>query len=194
MKLKILVISFGLILSMFSGFVGNEKINKTNELNNSITEVSQAENIITENQVNDNKQTEEIVSEIESNKEENKEIQVKVEVPKTEEIKKSTTVSKETEKTKVEQPKVEEKKTTTKVETPKTETPKKTEVTPSDLEYWCVEGGSHHVAGDGANEHGYYSSWNEAYNAFENYTKGWASVQFKVDCCACGKYYFWAIK
>lgn len=66
--------------------------------------------------------------------------------------------------------------------------------TQNDLSYWCMEGGSHHVAGDGANEHGYYSSWDAAYQAFENFTKDWDSVQFKVSQCACGKYYFWAIK
>lgn len=68
------------------------------------------------------------------------------------------------------------------------------ELTESDLLYWCVEGGNHHVAGDGVNEHGYYSSWDAAYQAFENYTQDWDSVQFKVGQCACGKYYFWAIK
>lgn len=67
-------------------------------------------------------------------------------------------------------------------------------ITPDDLEYWCVGGGTHHIAGDGENEHGYYSSWDEAYKAFEKYTEGWASVQYKVDNCACGLYYFWAIK
>ena len=61
-------------------------------------------------------------------------------------------------------------------------------------EDWCAEGGTHHIAGDGANEHGYYSSWNEAQIAFENYTKGWPSVQYKISQCLCGKYYFWAIK
>ena len=60
--------------------------------------------------------------------------------------------------------------------------------------YWCIEGGTHHIAGDGANEHGYYSSWDSAYQAFEEYTKDWASCQYKIDQCACGKYYFWAIK
>lgn len=77
-------------------------------------------------------------------------------------------------------------------ETPAPQVPKT--LTPDDLEYWCVAGGSHHVAGDGANEHGYYSSWNEANQAFENYTKGWNSVQYKIDTCSCGKYYFWAIQ
>lgn len=60
--------------------------------------------------------------------------------------------------------------------------------------YWCVDGGTHHVAGDGANEHGYYSSWDSAYQAFEQYTKDWTSCQYKINQCACGKYYFWAIK
>ena len=60
--------------------------------------------------------------------------------------------------------------------------------------YWCIEGGTHHIAGDGANEYGYYSSWDSAYQAFQEYTKDWASCQYKIDQCACGKYYFWAIK
>lgn len=68
------------------------------------------------------------------------------------------------------------------------------ELTPDDLEYWCVGGGSHHVAGDGQNEHGYYNTWDEAYNAFLNYTANWSSSQYKVSCCSCGLYYFWAIQ
>ena len=68
------------------------------------------------------------------------------------------------------------------------------ELTPNDLEYWCVSGGSHHVAGDGQDEHGYYNSWDEAYNAFLNYTAEWSSSQYKVSCCPCGLYYFWAIQ
>lgn len=68
------------------------------------------------------------------------------------------------------------------------------ELTPEDLEYWCVAGGSHHVAGDGENEHGYYNTWDEAYNAFLNHTAAWSSSQYKVSCCSCGLYYFWAIQ
>lgn len=60
--------------------------------------------------------------------------------------------------------------------------------------YWCVDGGSHHLAGDGANEHGYYKSWDSAFQAFKEYTKDWDSCQYKVDVCACGLYYFWATK
>lgn len=77
---------------------------------------------------------------------------------------------------------------------PKEETQVTKTPTESDLEYWCVAGGEHHVAGDGENEHGYYSTWDEAYKAFEDYTKGWASVQFKISQCSCGLFYFWAIK
>lgn len=75
------------------------------------------------------------------------------------------------------------------------ETPtQKSNPTPSDLAYWCVEGGSHHVLGDGANEHGYYASWAEAENACNQYMQGWLSEQHKIDQCACGLYYFWAIQ
>lgn len=68
------------------------------------------------------------------------------------------------------------------------------EPTPSDLEYWCVSGGSHHVFGDGADEHGYYNSWGETEQAFQSYTAGWTSLQYKIQQCACGQYYFWAIQ
>lgn len=78
--------------------------------------------------------------------------------------------------------------------TQNTNSNKQSETTTSDLSYWCVEGGTHHVAGDGDNEHGYYSTWDDAYSAFKDYTKGWTTVQFKVNCCACGLYYFWAIE
>ena len=59
---------------------------------------------------------------------------------------------------------------------------------------YCVDGGKTHIYGDGANEHGYYKTWDEAFKAYEDYTKGWESTQFKVDQCACGLYYFWVIK
>ena len=74
-------------------------------------------------------------------------------------------------------------------EPPKTESkPKKEE------KIYCVDGGKVHIYGDGANEHGYYKTWDEAFKAYEDYTKGWESTQFKVDQCACGLYYFWVIK
>lgn len=59
---------------------------------------------------------------------------------------------------------------------------------------WCIEGGPQHIQGDGANEHGYYSSWDEAYQAFENDTQSWNACQFKIGQCACGKFYYWAIE
>lgn len=92
--------------------------------------------------------------------------------------------------------KIEQKQEEPKVQETETKTEEKTPTTPtkSDLSYWCAEGGKHHVAGDRANEHGYYNTWDDAYTAFENYTKGWASVQYKISQCACGKFYFWAIQ
>ena len=69
-----------------------------------------------------------------------------------------------------------------------------TQLDQSDLSYWCIEGGSHHIAGDGTNEHGYYKTWEDAHKAFEDYTKGWASVQYKISQCGCGLFYFWAIQ
>lgn len=77
-------------------------------------------------------------------------------------------------------------------QSPKDETNK--QCTENDLENWCVEGGKNHIAGNGANEHGYYDSWDDAYSAFENYTKDWTSVQFKISQCLCNKFYFWAIQ
>ena len=59
---------------------------------------------------------------------------------------------------------------------------------------YCVDGGKTHIYGDGANEHGYYKTWDEAFKAYEDYTRDWDSTQFKVDQCACGLYYFWVIK
>lgn len=59
---------------------------------------------------------------------------------------------------------------------------------------WCIDGGKTHLAGDGENEHGYYSSWEEAFSAYEEYTKSWTSSHYKINQCPCGKYYFWAIQ
>ena len=75
------------------------------------------------------------------------------------------------------------------VEPPKTESKPKQEE-----KIYCVDGGKVHIYGDGTNEHGYYKTWDEAFKAYEEYTKGWDSTQFKVDQCACGLYYFWVIK
>ena len=69
-----------------------------------------------------------------------------------------------------------------------------TQTSQSNTAYWCVDGGSHHIAGDGADEHGYYKTWDSANEAFKQYTKDWDSCHYKIDVCACGLYYFWAIK
>ena len=74
------------------------------------------------------------------------------------------------------------------------EPPKKESKPKQEEKIYCVDGGKIHIYGDGANEHGYYKTWDEAFKAYEEYTKGWESTQFKVDQCACGLYYFWVIK
>ena len=73
-------------------------------------------------------------------------------------------------------------------EKPKENTPKQEE------KIYCVDGGKIHIAGDGANEHGYYKTWDEAFNAFEEYTKDWDTCHYKINQCFCGLYYFWATK
>lgn len=103
--------------------------------------------------------------------------------------------------TQIEQPIVEDKQEIIQEPAPQVEEqpeviqPPKTENKPKQEEkIYCVDGGKTHIYGDGANEHGYYKTWDEAFKAYENYTKGWESTQFKIDQCACGLYYFWVIK
>ncbi len=103
--------------------------------------------------------------------------------------------------TQIEQPIVEDNQETIQEPAPQVEEqpeviqPPKTENKPKQEEkIYCVDGGKTHIYGDGANEHGYYKTWDEAFKAYENYTKGWESTQFKIDQCACGLYYFWVIK
>lgn len=143
----------------------------------------------TENVIQEEKQVDEIQKEKET-----------TEVPKSTH-KTSTTTSQNAQNTDNSQSKIESENKTTDIEQNSTlkpnDTNKKAEskiLTPDDLEYWCVGGGTNHVAGDGENEHGYYSSWDEAEKAFKAYTEGWESVQYKIDHCSCGRYYFWAIK
>ena len=181
MKIKTLIACLGAFITLISG-VG------FNTLNNQ-KEVSQNENIIIADVVdseNNNDLNENLVIDLE---EQNKEI-----VNTEEQNDKETQETTKTEDNQVNEIKNDLPKKSENVEKKKTEEKITKEPTPSDLGYWCAEGGTHHVAGDGANEHGYYSSWNEAQNAFENYTKGWPSVQYKISQCLCGKYYFWAIQ
>lgn len=58
---------------------------------------------------------------------------------------------------------------------------------------WCIDGGPNHIAGTDANEHGYYKSWDAAWEACKNYMKSinMGSGNYKVDQCPCGLYYFW---
>lgn len=208
MKIKSIIVALGLIITMISGVKSNYFNQTTSEAENSNTVIAVEENLVEEeNIISENEQIE-IEQEQVANNTENVEIPQE---PVEQEVQKETpqiTTSQDNKNTKktetAKQPTAQE--TTPKqeqVNTSVVETPKKEEpvpqpvtktLTPDDLEYWCVAGGTHHIAGDGANEHGYYSSWNEANQAFENYTKGWNSVQYKIDTCSCGKYYFWAIQ
>ena len=61
-----------------------------------------------------------------------------------------------------------------------------------EISEYCVEGGKIHIAGDGENEHGYYPTWESAFQALKEYIRDWDGCNYKVDQCACGLYYFWA--
>lgn len=208
MKIKILILTLGLIITMISGVkikdfntANNVQDNKiiTADENLIANEIAIAQEEQIEEELNQEQEQEENVKVNENTEEqentntvkENTEVQK--EVPKTNSSQSTFTTKKETSKNTQDEPTVKQE-TTNVEETPKEETQVTKTPTESDLEYWCVAGGEHHIAGDGENEHGYYSSWDEAYNAFENYTKGWASVQFKISQCSCGLFYFWAIK
>ena len=219
MKIKTLIACLGAFITLISG-VGFNTLNNQKEVSQNeniiIADVVDSEN---NNDLNENlvidleEQNKEIVNTEEQNDKETQETtktednqvnEIKNDLPKQSEnnpqnkgttsVKTNTEVKQEVKQPEIkqEQPKQETK--SENVEKKKTEEKITKEPTPSDLGYWCAEGGTHHVAGDGANEHGYYSSWNEAQNAFENYTKGWPSVQYKISQCLCGKYYFWAIQ
>lgn len=202
MKIKVAIIILGLIITTISGV----KINSLNKEKNNLEVTNMAsseENIVKEeNIISENIQVE---NDLDANKEvepiaESK--QEKVTEPSNETPKISDTQTKSNTENKKEKVIKNTQESVSKQQTSKSadETTKKEEtqvtktLTPSDLEYWCVAGGSHHIAGDGSNEHGYYKSWDEAYQAFLNYTKNWSSVQYKISQCGCGLYYFWAIQ
>lgn len=208
MKIKILILTLGLIITMISGVKINDFNTANNVQDNKIVTVD--ENLIAneiaiaqeeqiEEELKQNQEQEQNVKVTENTEEqENTNIvkentKVQQEVPKTNSSQSTSTTKKETSKNTPDETTVKQE-TISVEETQKEETQVTKTPTESDLEYWCVAGGEHHIAGDGENEHGYYSSWDEAYNAFENYTKGWASVQFKISQCSCGLFYFWAIK
>lgn len=202
MKIKILILTLGIIITMICGVKINDFNIANNVQDNKI--VTADENLIAneiaiaqEKQIEEElKQNENITENTEEQENTNtvkEKTEVQKEVSKTNSSQNTSTTKKETSKNTQDETTVKQE-TTSVEETPKEETQVTKTPTESDLEYWCVAGGEHHVAGDGENEHGYYSTWDEAYKAFEDYTKGWASVQFKISQCSCGLFYFWAIK
>lgn len=209
MKIKSIIVALGLIITMISGMKSNY-FNTTNEVEN-LNTVSNQE-VVSENLISENEQVSVEQEQTDNNAIQNDEIEEIAQEPVIQEVPKETPKTTNSQNDKTTKKNETVSKPSTQETTPKQEqvntsvanTPKKEEqlapqpvvktLTPDDLEYWCVAGGTHHIAGDGANEHGYYSSWNEANQAFENYTKGWASVQYKIDHCSCGKFYFWAIQ
>lgn len=206
MKIKTIIVALGLVITMISGGMKsnyfntatNETVNFNTVLNEEV--VIEDENVISEIEEQNKMKQEEITSnEVEEIPEkeviQEEIIQKQQEVPKTSTSSQAKPVIKnETVMQNTQEIEQKQEQNTGVVETPKEETHTTAPVTQSDLEYWCVAGGSHHVAGDGANEHGYYASWDEANQAFENYTSGWSSVEYKISQCPCGLFYFWAIQ
>lgn len=74
--------------------------------------------------------------------------------------------------------------------TPSTST-QSTTTTTKKQSTWCFEGGSKHMAGTDAYEHGYYATWQQAWDALTSYMKDFSSGNYYVDQCACGKYYYY---
>lgn len=214
MKTKIIIITLGLIITLITGIGVNNFKNTANEIDNQNiilseetntedemlevkeNEIGQKQEEIQQEQPEEQVEVDKVDEKTEIKQEETK--QVQQETPKVSSTQPTSTTQKDNEnqKTQVTQQTtpVEEEKKETVVNLPKQETEEQKNITPNDLEYWCVSGGSHHIAGDRANEHGYYSSWDEANQAFLNYTKDWSSVQYKISQCSCGLYYFWAIQ
>lgn len=204
MKIKILILTLDIIITMICGVKINDFNTANNVQDNKIVTadenlianeiaITQEEQIEEELKQEQNENVTENTEEQENTNTVKEKTEVQKEIPKTNSSQSTSTTKKETSKNTQDETTVKQE-TTSVEETPKEETQVTKTPTESDLEYWCVAGGEHHVAGDGQNEHGYYSTWNEAYKAFEDYTKGWASVQFKISQCSCGLFYFWAIK
>ena len=210
---KLLVIAIILLTGMGVSINNTKKVNEkwgengtANRIDTSLSEESKER--LEKNQqeiekiINDEKKAEEIVEE--NNKQEQKEETPQVQsnnnsnADKKQENKVSTNNAKKSESTpKQETPK--ESVAEVKQETPKEnvvqETPKQVEqqkqtIPKQEEKIYCVDGGKTHIAGDGANEHGYYKTWDEAFDAYEKYTEGWESSHFKINQCFCGLYYF----
>lgn len=69
--------------------------------------------------------------------------------------------------------------------TPVVETPK------VEKSNWCFEGGTKHIAGNGPNEHGYFDTWQQAWDSLSEYMKDFTSGNYYIDQCTCGKYYYY---
>ena len=202
MKIKTIILTLSLIITMISNY--NSTMNEIENVNTAFEDESIAEENVITTEVT--KQQEENVIEDDEIEQENEVVQEEI-IQKHQEISKPLPVQLENKADKSEnviqnvqeieiepEQELELEQNTEIIETQKEETQVTEPKTQSDLEYWCVAGGSHHIAGDGANEHGYYASWAEANQAFENYTNGWASVEYKISQCPCGLFYFWAIQ
>lgn len=57
---------------------------------------------------------------------------------------------------------------------------------------YCYEGGNKHLGGDGSYEHGYYNTWQQAWDALTVYMKDMNSGNYYIDqCLGCNKYYYY---
>lgn len=57
---------------------------------------------------------------------------------------------------------------------------------------YCYEGGKKHLGGDGSYEHGYYNTWQQAWDALTVYMKDMNSGNYYIDqCLGCNKYYYY---
>lgn len=190
--MKIFIVLIMIITGFFANTSNNGDINKTEENiiqnTNAEEQILSSENTIAEKEIVNQPQVE-------------NEIEKSVEIKEQAKVESKSINNSNQTREKQEQPKVEKKQETPKEETSQTKSEPvvveqpKTESKPKQEEkIYCVDGGKTHIYGDGANEHGYYKTWDEAFKAYEEYTKGWESTQFKIDQCACGLYYFWVIK
>lgn len=202
-----IIIATGVFVSYFAGIGTRNTENNTNE------KTEESSNKMEEIAVLENEQTqenEEIVQEKinESQAENSQVVEKKNEIKNNQVIQQNEVVeskksnkqlnqTKKQESNKSTQPSIknDSENTSTKKNTdpPKQETPKNETVTQQEKIY-CTDGGKTHIAGDGANEHGYYKTWDEAFNAYEKYTEGWESSHFKINQCFCGLYYFYVTK
>ena len=199
---KVFLVLVMIVSSLFAKPL-NGDIDYTNDnitQNTNVEQVSVLENTIADEKIIELEQEEIIVQNADENVviEEKKEIENKEPIVENKSPKIQNNNKSNQNETRVkEQPKVEIKTEPTpqpKEEPKPVKQPKIETKTKQEEKIYCVDGGKVHIYGDGANEHGYYKTWNEAFKAYEDYTKGWESTQFKVDQCACGLYYFWVIK